>query len=316
MLPILTGNIGLPGTNSGAREGDVFLGEVGLSRPANPVKAAIPCFLWTDAIERGAAMTAKRDGVRGVDKLSVPIKFMWVQQSNTLINQHADINRTRKLLKDESKCEFIVVIDNQMTPSAQFADIILPAAMQMETADLAADSYASGKYTFLVAMHQAVKPRFEERSNYDICRALAQRFGVEDKFTEGRTQEQWVEWCYEETRKKHPSLPPFAEFWKQGLAKVQVANTDGIVLKGFRADPVTNKLKTPSGKIEIYSSQLAKIASEWDLAPGDFDHAAAAICRDLGEREGSEGEDLSTAGLRLPWARAHAFDLPQRAMAA
>ena len=32
----------------------------------------------------------------------------------------------------------------------------------------------------------------------------AKRFGIEDKYTEGRTQEDWVRWCYEETRKKHP----------------------------------------------------------------------------------------------------------------
>ena len=269
MLPVLTGNIGLAGTNSGAREGDTWMGEVGLPRPANPVKAAIPCFLWTDAIVRGSEMTAKRDGVRGVDKLKAPIKFMWAQQSNTVINQHADINKTRKVLADETTCEFILVIDNQMTPSAQWADIILPDAMQMETVDMAADSYASGRYTFLVAMQKAVEPRFEEKSAYEICRELAKRFGVEDKFTEGRTQEQWVEWCYEETRKKHPSLPPFAEFWKKGLVKIDIPNTDGIVLKGFRADPEKNKLKTPSGKIEIYSERLAKIAKEWEIAKDD-----------------------------------------------
>jgi DmsA/YnfE family anaerobic dimethyl sulfoxide reductase A subunit len=268
MLPILTGNIGLPGTNPGTWEGDASLGEVNLPRPANPVKVAIPVFMWTDAISRGTEMTAKRDGIRGADKLKVPIKFLWSHQSNTIINQHSDINKTHKVLQDETKCEFILVVDNQMNPSARYADILLPASMMMETPDMAADSYGSGRYTFLVAMQKAVEPMGEAKSDYEICREIAKRFGIEDKFTEGRTQEQWIEWCYEQTRKKHPSLPPFAEFWQRGLVKVDLKQ-DGIALKGFRADPVKNKLKTPSGKIEIYSERLAKIASEWELAKGD-----------------------------------------------
>jgi anaerobic selenocysteine-containing dehydrogenase len=155
-----------------------------------------------------------------------------------------------------------------MTPTGRYADIILPATMMMESPDLAADSYASGRYTFLVAMQKAVEPIGEAKTTYDMCRELAKRMGVEDKFTEGRSLEQWLEWCYEETRKKHPSLPVFADFWQKGMAKLDLKQ-DGIVLKGFREDPVKNKLKTPSGKIEIYSAALAKIASEWELPKGD-----------------------------------------------
>ncbi|VDZ94170.1 dimethyl sulfoxide reductase subunit [Salmonella enterica subsp. enterica] len=44
----------------------------------NPVKTQISVFTWTDAIDHGAEMTATRDGVRGKDKLDVPIKFFVV----------------------------------------------------------------------------------------------------------------------------------------------------------------------------------------------------------------------------------------------
>ncbi len=50
--------------------------------------------LRTEAIERGTEMTSTRDGVRGKDKLDVPIKFMWCYASNTLINQNSNISRT------------------------------------------------------------------------------------------------------------------------------------------------------------------------------------------------------------------------------
>ena len=39
----------------------------------------------------------------------------------------------------------------------------------------------------------------------------------------------------------------------------------GIVLKAFREDPEKHPLKTPSGRIEIYSERLAKIAETWEL---------------------------------------------------
>ncbi|MGM1332331.1 hypothetical protein ACS0TW_41890, partial [Klebsiella michiganensis] len=38
-----------------------------------------------------------------------------------------------------------------------------------------------------------------------------------------------------------------------------------VAYRDFRKDPVANPLKTPSGKIEIYSSRLADIAANWQL---------------------------------------------------
>jgi Tat-targeted selenate reductase subunit YnfE len=122
MLPILTGNVGINGGNSGARI-DLHHHHRTYAAAGNPVKTQISCFSWTDAIARGPEMTALRDGVRGKDKLDVPIKFIWNYAGNTIINQHSDINKTHDILQDESKCEMIVVIDNFMTSSAKYADI-------------------------------------------------------------------------------------------------------------------------------------------------------------------------------------------------
>ena len=272
MLPILTGNIGLPGTNHGGREGDAKIGEVGIPQGKNPVKTKISFFTWFEAIDHGEQMTALADGVQGKDKLDVGIKFMWNTHSNVLMNQHSDHNYTQKVLADESKCEFILVSDNQMTATCKWADILLPDLMPQELNDLAADGYASGTNNFMVAIQKAVEPQWEQRSTYWVCTQIAKRFGIEEKFTEGRTQEQWVEWCYEQTRKKNPNaLPDFATFWKKGLVKFPKSVVAGktVVLEAFRRDPEKNKLKTPSGKIEIYSERLAKIARTWKLRPGE-----------------------------------------------
>lgn len=42
-----------------------------------------------------------------------------------------------------------------------------------------------------------------------------------------------------------------------------------MAYREFRADPLNNPLTTPSGKIEIYSSQLAEIKATWELATDD-----------------------------------------------
>ena len=44
-----------------------------------------------------------------------------------------------------------------------------------------------------------------------------------------------------------------------------------IAHQKFIADPEANPLKTPSGKIEIYSEDLAKIRDTWDLEPGSVE---------------------------------------------
>ncbi|HFI5669228.1 TPA: DmsA/YnfE/YnfF family dimethyl sulfoxide reductase [Klebsiella michiganensis] len=233
MLPILTGNVGINGGNSGARESTYTITIERLPVLTNPVKTAISCFSWTDAIDRGPEMTATRDGVRGKEKLDVPIKFIWNYAGNTIINQHSDINKTHEILQDESKCETIVVIENFMTSSAKYADILLPDLMTVEQEDIIPNDYA-GNMGYLIFIQPVTSAKFERKPIYWILSEVAKRLGedVHQKFTEGRTQEQWLQHLYAKM-----------------LAK----------------DPVANPLKTPSGKIEIYSSRLADIAANWQL---------------------------------------------------
>ncbi len=58
MLAILTGNVGINGGNSGAREGSYSLPFERMPTLENPVETSISMFMWTDAIERGPEMTA------------------------------------------------------------------------------------------------------------------------------------------------------------------------------------------------------------------------------------------------------------------
>ncbi len=184
-------------------------------------------FMWTDAIERGPEMTALRDGVRGKDKLDVPIKMIWNYAGNCLINQHSEINRTHEILQDDKKCELIVVIDCHMTSSAKYADILLPDCTASEQMDFALDA-SCGNMSYVIFNDQVIKPRFECKTIYEMTSELAKRLGVEQQFTEGRTQEEWMRHLYAQSREAIPELPTFEEFRKQGSLKS--ATHKGITL--------------------------------------------------------------------------------------
>ena len=92
MLSILTGNVGVSGGNPGGREGTYGIPIVTMPTLTNPIKDSISVFLWTDAIERGPEMTALKDGVRGTEKIKVPIKFIWNYASNAPVSYtHLDV---------------------------------------------------------------------------------------------------------------------------------------------------------------------------------------------------------------------------------
>ncbi|MCX8650920.1 molybdopterin-dependent oxidoreductase [Gilliamella sp. B2776] len=285
ILPIITGQFGKLGTNIGTWGGSVTYPVPGLSL-VNPVKTSIPFFLWTKAIDDPFSMTATNAYIKGKDKLDVGIKFIWSYASNVIGNQHADLNRTHQILQDESKCEFILVWDTHMTASAKYADLLLPDVSSVESNDLINNSYASGAYHYVIRMQRAIKPLWENRSSYDVLTDLSEKMGVKDKFTQGRSQDEWIEYCYEKLRKQYPNLPSFDETDGIGVIDRKLANSDTqVALQTFRDDPLKNPLNTPSGKIEIYSEALAKIASEWDF---DEDDKLYPIPAYLPAIEGSE----------------------------
>ncbi len=267
MIPILRGMIGKPGTNTGLREASPGSTPVGLM-PAgdNPVKATIPVYNWANAVKDGKSMTKDNAGVRGVDKLDNDIKIIIGQTGNCLTNQHGDINYTHDLLVDESKVEFICLVDVMLTDSAKYADLLLPDAMRGEQLSMSTNGYSEYYYGVMVGGPAQEAPG-ECRPIYDVMAELADRFGVKDKYTEGRTQEEWIEYLYNEGKKKDPELPTWEEIREQGFYKRKFDPCIG--LKDFVDDPEANALETPSGKIEIYSETLAEMNDTLELLEGD-----------------------------------------------
>jgi len=257
VLAAITGNVGIPGG---------WAGGIALQAPDggpswivfpvgdNPVKAMIPSFLWSEAVVRGREM-GKEDGVVGVEKLGADIKLIYAVACNALINQHANINRTARILQDESRVEFLAVQDNFLTPTGRFADILLPACTQFETWGLA-DGWKYGDEVIL--MPKIVDPPFETRSDYWICSEIARRLGIYEAYTEGRGERDWIAWAIEEYRKtRFPDIPALDEFEKSNIGVYSVPVTDpAVAFTDFRRDPEKHPLPTPSGKIEIFSKRL------------------------------------------------------------
>ena len=257
VLPAITGNVGIPGgwaggialqADDGGSMWNIFpTGE-------NPVKTKIPVFLWSEAVIRGKELTAA-DGVTGVERLENNIKFLWSVASNAIINQHANINRTIKIMQDESLVEFFVVQDNFMTPTAMFADLLLPACTQFETWGVE-DGWKYSEEVLL--MPKVVDAPGEAKSDFRICAEIAEKLGVKKEYTEGRDEHAWTEFLIETYRKsRFPEIPTLDEFEKtnQGVYSVEVKNPK-IAFADFRKDPVKYPLQTPSGKIEIFSKRL------------------------------------------------------------
>ena len=169
-------------------------------------------------------------------------------------HHHQDLNRLRRAW---ARPETVVVQDTWWTATARRGDIVLPATTTLERNDVG----AGARDRFIFAMHKALDPIGGSRNDYDIFAELSERLGYGDAFTEKRDEMQWLRHIYDGARatnaKAGIELPPFDGFWDEGFAEQPRPREDFILYSGFRADPVANALKTPSGKIELYSERIA-----------------------------------------------------------
>ncbi|HEX3954372.1 MAG TPA: molybdopterin-dependent oxidoreductase [Stellaceae bacterium] len=169
-------------------------------------------------------------------------------------HHHQDLHRLRQAF---GKPETLVVHESVWTATARHADIVLPATVTLEREDIG----AAGNDPLLVAMHRVVPPYGEARDDYDIFAELAERLGVAEHFTEGRSVRQWLEHLYEPTRRGlrewGMEAPDFATFWERGELMLPTHPWDGGIVRAFRHAPDAEKLPTPSGKVEIGSSTIA-----------------------------------------------------------
>ena len=235
-LAAITGNIGVPGGHASGGSGKLPFGILTQTLPV-PESPVFPTIHFSDLYD--AMLTGKSGG------FACDIKMMYIVGCN-LINQWPNVNKGTSALKEP---EFIVLHELFMTPTAKFADIILPVNTALERTD-AGQPWTGGPY--FIHMKKAVDPLPETKSDLEIFTELADRLGFEG-FND-KTDEQWIESFVNAT----PDLPDYQTFKKKGVHEIPVKRPWVAFADQIR-DPAAHPFPTPSGKIEIYSRTLAEL---------------------------------------------------------
>jgi anaerobic dimethyl sulfoxide reductase subunit A len=241
-LAAITGNVGIPGGNSGSSNGAAGRGAIrGLPAGTNPAGARVASAQLADLLARGRAGGYPAD-----------VKLIY-SAAGDLFNQLPNANR---ILAALDGVEFIVAHDHFVTPTSRHADILLPATTFWERNDVHTPWAGAGHYAIFMA--QAIPPVGECRNDLDICADLARRLGLE-----GYSDRTETEWLQELTRE---AIDDFETFRARGLARLP-APEDAVAFARQIRDPERHPFSTPSGKIEIYSTTLAARPDLYGLGP-------------------------------------------------
>jgi len=167
-----------------------------------------------------------------------PIRMMYIQGGNPLLS-YANSMETFEAMK---KLHFLAVSEIFLTPTAQLADIVLPAATNFEFDDIGHFGLPHG---FILARPKIVEPMEESWPDSKILNELGKRLGYGQYFWKDMRE------CLDEIL--NPVGMTYDDFKSIGILKGKWEYR-GYEKKGFN---------TPSGKVEIYSQQL----KEWEYDP-------------------------------------------------
>ena len=188
-------------------------------------------------------------------KLTYPDTRLVYWTGGNPFHHHQDISR---LVQALHRPETVIVNEIWWTPMARHGDIVFPATTVLEREDISMTHWEP----LIVAMRQAVQPVGQARSDYEIFTGLAQRLGFEERYTEGRSPEDWIQHLWNQTRQRAGragfELPSLEELREKDTHSLPDPQREPVLMDGFRADPEANPLRTPSGKIEIFSAEIAQ----------------------------------------------------------
>jgi anaerobic dimethyl sulfoxide reductase subunit A len=173
------------------------------------------------------------------------IKMAYICGTNRL-NQYSNVNKGIKALKS---LEFIVTHEQFMTPTAKFADIILPANTFMERNDIAVPWLGSPYYIYL---NKAIDSLYESKSDLEICHELSKKLGIKSSLLD--LPEDQILQIFTSPRKE---IKSYQKMKKDGYYKVEVEEPF-VAFKNQIEDPENYPFPTISGKIEIYCEHIAE----------------------------------------------------------
>jgi anaerobic dimethyl sulfoxide reductase subunit A len=241
-LAAMTGNVGIAGGGVGCYLGQDLmktLGVSGVGQLENPTGKSVVGWRWADAVLQG-----KQGGYPSDIKMILSV-------AGERLNQCGDIKKGIQALK---KVEFVMVLDQFLTPIARYADVVLPVTTQFEQEDV---QLSKGEKAYMFHSARAIQPLGECKSDVEILTQLAQRLGIEHFLP--NVEEQCLDQLLANAPVELEELRERSIYWN-----VQ----DGDVpLREFVQDPYGHPLPTPSGKIEIYSQSIAEMRQPDVLPP-------------------------------------------------
>ncbi len=234
ILMAITGNLEIPGGNVNRPAPPILrLGDLVLSKTFLDKKEKILTPEFRLATMMGFVPSQKIIKAILTEK-PYPIRMMYIQGGNPLLS-YANARETFEALK---KLEFLAVSEIFLTPTAQLADLILPAATHFEFDDI---GHLGLPHGFILARPKIVEPKGECWPDSKILNELGKRLGYSEFF--------WKEIrdCLDEILK--PAGLNYEEFKSLGILR------GNWTYRSYEK----NGFRTPSGKVEIYSEQI----KEW-----------------------------------------------------
>ena len=269
--------------------GPGFLNGLTDKKTDNPVKQRVYRLLMPEAIlNPPIKWLGETFCGQSLDQQFIPFTYpspgcsevkMFYRYGGSYLGTMTETNRYIKMYQSP-KLEFVVNQDCWWCTETGFADIILPACTNFERPDIGEWANTGGythhgsiacNHRVIVYQKKCIEPLYESKSDYQIFVELADRLGVKEDFTDGNTEEDWVEKVYRASDlPKHVS---FEDFKEKGYFIVPFSNghkfTPGMrwFYEGrdcdtpdhFNPKRQTKKAKelgTYSGKLEFVSQSL------------------------------------------------------------
>lgn len=233
-LAAMTGNIGIPGGNVH------YVSQEGWAYSGAFEKITPPCGPEENQIRTLRHRTIGTGRFAELQSLSPPIRFLWIAGRNP-VSQDPDASRVREILKS---IETVVVVDQNLTSSAAFADYFLPVKTFFEYEDVVISNWHFGASI----NQQAIKPIGECRSDFEIVRELARTLNrLAPDFSTFPVDKEGDEWIDSEMQGRLYSLLGITHF-KELLGKHCRLNLPAVAWED-RVFP------TPSGRYEFSSAQ-------------------------------------------------------------
>jgi biotin/methionine sulfoxide reductase len=268
VLAAMLGQIGLPGGGVGYGYGAIggigksLIGLRGMTfaQGRNPVSTVIPVARIGDMLRQ----PAQPYDFNGRREPYPDIRLIYWAGGNPF-HHHQDLNALHKAWQ---KPETIIVNEPWWTATARRADIVFPATTPYEREDIGRTNLDD----YLFHMPQLIPPVGDARDDYAIFAGLAERLGAGLQFTEGRSATDWVALLYDEYRglaaEQGIKVPDLDELRERNWVRlpIRTKGPNRSLFAPFREDPDASPLKTPSGRIEIFSETIE--AFGYDDCPG------------------------------------------------